>query len=125
LADIGKTSAPETFATDDGTPTQLAIDADRLFWINWSYGEVKSKPLGVGTGLTPLDYTTQGGMPVALTLDETHVYWLNYDGSVNAARKEAGKTTTVACAAPELGVGYAIAVDCGAVYWTTTSSPEP
>ena len=134
LTEIGVSGAtPEGFmmgADGPQDPSPLAIDADRVYWIDTSCA-VRSTPKSPDAGLTGLSYAGPcGPTPFALAIDETYVYWLTTDGAVQAARKDGGPVIPIA---PRRTYGstwvqwntpIAIAVDCGAVYWTSPNGND-
>jgi hypothetical protein len=126
LSEIGTQAAKILdFAVDPTTPvTEMLVDAGRVYWIS-TFGDVRSKATSAAPGDQPLIHQgPQDDAPVQLAVDATHVYWIAESGAVSRAKKTGGAVELVVAApSPPLQTWpRGLAVDCGAVYWT---SPHP
>lgn len=111
---LGVASAIETFAVDPGAG-DVIVDADRVYWT--SFVGVSSKKLD-GTGLIVLP--DSGDSAHTLLLDGAWLYWTQAGGRVLRAKRGGGpQTAEVVVIGPPNAHG--LAIDCGAVYWSTFS----
>jgi hypothetical protein len=109
---LGVAAAIETFATDPGAG-DVALDAERVYWT--SLAGVSSKKLD-GTGLIVLPVS--GERAHTLLLDGPWLYWTQTGGRVLRAKRDGGPATVEVIVSGPPGA-HGLAVDCGAVYWTT------
>lgn len=105
---------PTVIASNQGSPTELAIDATHLYWVNNASGEVMKAPKQGGA---PVTLASGQSGPVGLAVDDTHVYFSNATGSqiMKVAKDGAGLTPLVENASARL-----LAIDADSVYWAVT-----
>ena len=124
VADIGTPAATILdFAIDPSAPpSEMLLDGGRVYWIS-PFGDVRSKATSAAVAEAPLVYQgAQPDAPVQIAVDETHLYWIAESGAVSRAKKMGGKVELVVAGVspPPTDAPPGLAVDCGAVYWTTT-----
>lgn len=104
--------APDSLVND------LAVDAERVFWVDLGANEVRHVPKSGGSGET----LAQAAAPRRIALDEQNVYWVGASGGVSSVSKSGGPVTVIS---PDITCslvfpcGDAIAVDADTVYWAT------
>ena len=109
-------SGPTTLAgaaVGVGTPQQMAIDGQFIYWSNRFNGATIQKAPLAGGGLVNL---STGQDPVAVAVDSVNVYWANYSsGNIQKAPLAGGTASLVATSG---GNGaWSIATDGVNVYW--------
>lgn len=113
----------ETVFADEGPDplvNDLAVDAERVFWVTFGSNEVRQVAKGGGSAET----IAESIAPRRIALDEQNVYWVSGAGGVSSVSKTGGPVTVIS---PDLecSVAYpcgdAIAVDADAVYWAADS----
>jgi len=113
--------APETLASDLRLPTDIAVDAHNVYWIDDFSNEVLSVP---SSGGDPISVARTHEVS-ALTIDATSAYWLDVDGAkrtstVKKAPLAGGAAIELASA--QLYTG-GLAVDSTSVYWIDLDQP--
>ncbi|RLB51812.1 MAG: hypothetical protein DRJ42_16180 [Deltaproteobacteria bacterium] len=99
-----------------GSARNLAIRGDRLFWTDYTNGEISTHPT-VGGSVNLLATVARGG-PWDLTFDDTFVYWADHHADVGAImRVPLGGGTAEVVAGGQDGP-HGIALDGGVLYWT-------
>jgi hypothetical protein len=107
-----------TFVGNLKDPTELAVDADAVYWVDRGDGAIRklerakanTVPTDLATG-----FMTSGTAAFRLALDNDTVYWTSRDeGTVKAVPKAGGQVRTLAMG--EAGP-FAIAVDNDGLYW--------
>jgi hypothetical protein len=113
--------SPVQLLTGQDTASDIAADADGLFWVNrgkagQSNGVVMRANLD-GSNATPL--ATGQNFPLRIALDQGHVYWATLDGGALGIDK-AGKTPVFTYALGGTGVPpvTGIAADGEHVYYS-------
>jgi hypothetical protein len=124
VADIGTAAAKILdFAIDPSAPAkEMLLDDGRVYWTS-PFGDVRSKATSADPAEAPLVYQSQqNDGPVQLAVDETYLYWIAESGAVSRAKKTGGAVELVVAGVspPPTDPPPGLAVDCGAVYWTTT-----
>ncbi|MEP7125212.1 MAG: hypothetical protein ABJE95_30055 [Byssovorax sp.] len=124
VADIGTPAAKILdFAIDPSAPPlEMILDEARVYWLS-PFGDVRSKLTSAQPNDTSLVYQTQQpDAPVQLAVDETYLYWIAESGAVSRVKKGGGAVDLVVAGvspAP-MNAPPGLAVDCGAIYWTST-----
>lgn len=124
VQDIGTPAATILdFAIDPSAPpSEMLLDGGRVYWISL-FGDVRSKATSAAPGEASLVYQgQQADGPVQLAVDETYLYWISESGAVSRAKKTGGAVDLVVAGVTPTPMDPppGLAVDCGAVYWTTT-----
>jgi hypothetical protein len=68
---------PYTIATDQVTPTGIAVDQKYAYWANRDAGTILRCPRYGCAEQTPTVLGADVGKPLGLSVDATHVYWIN------------------------------------------------
>lgn len=98
----------------------LALDAERVFWVDVGANEVRHVPKSGGSGET----IAPAAAPRRIALDEQNVYWVGASGGVSSVSKTGGPVTVIS---PDISCslvfpcGDAIAVGADGVYWAADS----
>lgn len=108
---------PQTFASNEWTPWDVAADATHVYWSNYDGGEIKRRHHT--TGAAEVVATGQAA-PVGIALTSSHVYFA-------AETSDQIKRVPLAGGAVEVIVGGQasptyVAVDSDSVYWTNYSN---
>ena len=124
VKDIGTPAAKILdFAIDASAPaSEMLLDGGRVYWISL-FGDVRSKATSADPAEAPRVYQqAQNDGPVQLAVDETYLYWIAESGAVSRAKKTGGSVDLVVAGVTPIPMDAppGLAVDCGAVYWTTT-----
>jgi hypothetical protein len=128
---------PVVLASQEQSPTDIAVDGTNAYWVDLAGGTVKACALG-GCGGNPTVLASGQGQPIAVAVSAGNVYWVNNvapDGGAGSVMQCA--TTGCGSAPVPLAVGQttplAIAVTGTTAIWTgpagtfrcTTSSCAP
>jgi hypothetical protein len=119
LSQIGNQQAIEPPVAKDQATGDVAVDDTWVFWTDASGIAWKPKT-GGGNGFSV--YSSNRGR--GLLLDGEYVYWSVAGSTANPSSqilraKKGGDATTVTVVAESPPGAYALAADCGAIYWTT------
>jgi DNA-binding beta-propeller fold protein YncE len=91
------------------TPTDMAIDADSLYWINAGAGQIVRCALASGCASTTILKSAEA---LGIAVDATSLYWVDTGGSLHKANKTNGSNeTTLAGRSDGLGLPDACFVD--------------
>jgi len=83
--DIGSAVTPDTVASGENQPTDLAVDETHIYWLGYSTVRAAPKQGGTATDLAVSQY-----QPWEIALDDTFVYWTDQaPGATGAVRKVA------------------------------------
>ncbi|APR79343.1 Putative serine/threonine-protein kinase pknH [Minicystis rosea] len=108
------TGAPEVFAGDQMSPTDLVVDTDDIYW-TCNDGTVKRLAKSSPSG-QPVVITSDAISPRGIAVDTSYVYWAEAasGGRVRAAPKGGGPIVTLATGE----YPFDVAVDADTVYAT-------
>ncbi len=114
---------PFVMASDQSTPTNVAIDDTHLYWTNQvSKGAVMRVALQGGTPEVVAAFDLEPG---GLFVEDTHVYWSEFGspGSVRRlAKTDSGDSSKAEELAKDQPKSMSIAVDADNVYFTTSQT---
>lgn len=119
LAASREGGSPRILASKQDVPLRLALDAQRVYWTNWSscgscaQGSVNSVALQ-GGGM-PTAIATKQDHPNGIAVDSLNVYWVTAGGNVMQAPLIGGAPNVLAAG---LSNPFFVTVDATTVYWT-------
>ncbi|HSQ63461.1 MAG TPA: hypothetical protein VLM85_09620 [Polyangiaceae bacterium] len=118
----------ETIATTSHIPTSIVLDAENVYWVEWSQQRDSATIAAAShSGANPRTlWSGQGLIPFDLAIDGTALYWtedLDAGGVGRVMKLSLAGGAPVTLAANEYDP-FGIAVDDTSVYWTTSSPPN-
>ncbi len=111
----------ESVAMGQGLPTSLALDADYLYWTNFTEGTIRRTP---SDGETPEELVSGLSYPQALAVAGGNVYWVNspgYPDSVWVMKLDGAEPTVLYTGSSEI---TSIAADGRGAYFSEAGDPE-
>jgi hypothetical protein len=105
----------ETLASDQDTPSGVAVDDEQVYWTTAGSGLILSMPKAGGDVTTLASGQTK---PYAVAVNATGVYWTSADGTVKSVPASGGTPVTVASGEETPGL---ITADATSVYWVDSA----
>ncbi len=113
----------EVVASGQSYPADLALDAERVYWLGrdgllWRPKDLSAESSILAQSTGEIENRGRGN----LVVDDSYVYWTDYRaGTVNRVRKDRPLETEVLATSQVYPWG--IAQDCETVYWATDAGP--